>query len=200
VVTMTEQRQRVVGAGRLASKRVQRIDDPRLVNAMSHPLRVRVLALLDEREASPTQLSGWLDAELGVVGYHVRRLERLDLIELVGEARVRGAVEHYYRARERPQVTAEAWAASAPVAKQAAVGASLDVIAEYARRSAAAGGFDRQQAQLRRTLVRLDARGFAQLSKACAKLLAQADKIEAAAAARIGKRRTRMTSSRPALL
>jgi hypothetical protein len=61
------------------------------------------------------------------------------------------------------------------------------VIAEYARASAAAGGFDRPDAQLRRALLKLDARGFAQLSKVCDKLLEQAEKIEAAAAERIAK-------------
>jgi hypothetical protein len=35
--------------------------------------------------------------------------------------------------------------------------------------------------------VRLDARGFARLSRACEKLLEQAEKIEQAAAARIAK-------------
>jgi DNA-binding transcriptional ArsR family regulator len=166
---------------------IKNIDDPRFVKAMSHPLRVRILAMLDERKASPNQLAGWLGASLGTVAYHVRTLEQLGLIELVDETRVRGAVEHHYRARERPNVTAEGWAQAPPIAKQAAVGSSLDVIADYARASAAAGGFDRQDAQLRRALVRLDARGFAQLSKACDKLLEQADKIEAAAAERIAK-------------
>jgi DNA-binding transcriptional ArsR family regulator len=168
-------------------KPIKSIDDPRFVKAMSHPLRVRILAMLDERKASPNQLAGWLGASLGTVAYHVRTLEQLGLIELVEETRVRGAVEHHYRARERPNVTAEGWAQAPPIAKQAAVGSSLDVIADYARASAAAGGFDRQDAQLRRALVRLDARGFAQLSKACDKLLEQADKIEAAAAERIAK-------------
>jgi DNA-binding transcriptional ArsR family regulator len=168
-------------------KPIKNIDDPRFVKAMSHPLRVRILAMLDERKASPNQLSGWLGATLGTVAYHVRTLEQLGLIELVDETRVRGAVEHHYRARERPNVTAEGWAQAPPIAKQAAVGASLDVIADYARASAAAGGFDREDAQLRRALFRLDAKGFAQLSKACDKLLEQADKIEAAAAERIAK-------------
>ena len=129
-------------------------------------------------------------------------LEQVGLIELVDETRVRGAVEHHYRAAERPTVTAEGWAQAPPVAKQAAVGSSLDVIAEYARASAAAGGFDRADAQLRRVLLRLDARGFAQLSKACEKLLEQAEKIEAGrrradreGSARRGRRRGR---SRPA--
>jgi len=169
-------------------KPIKNIDDPRYVKAMSHPLRVRILAMLDERKASPNQLAGWLDASLGTVAYHVRTLQQLGLIELVGETRVRGAVEHHYRAKARPMVTEEGWAKAPPIAKQAAVGSSLDVIGEYARASAAAGGFDRTDAQLRRAMVRLDARGFAQLSKACDKLLEQAQKIEAAAAERIAKK------------
>jgi DNA-binding transcriptional ArsR family regulator len=168
-------------------KPIKNIDDPRYVKAMSHPLRVRILAMLDERKASPNQLSGWLGASLGTVAYHVRTLEQLGLIELVDETRVRGAVEHHYRAKERPLITADGWAQAPPIAKQAAVGSSLDVIAEYSRASAAAGGFDRADAQLRRVLVRLDARGFSQLSKACDKLLEQAEKIEESAAARIAK-------------
>jgi DNA-binding transcriptional ArsR family regulator len=168
-------------------KRIKTIDDPRYVKAMSHPLRVRILAMLDERKASPNELSGWLGASLGVVAYHVRTLEQLGLIELVDETRVRGAVEHHYRARERPSVTVEGWAQAPPIAKQAAVGSSLDVIAEYSKASAASGGFDRADAQVRRAVVRLDAPGFSQLSKACDKLLEQAEKIEASAAERIAK-------------
>jgi DNA-binding transcriptional ArsR family regulator len=168
-------------------KSIKSIDDPRYVKAMSHPLRVRILAMLDERKASPNQLAGWLGASLGTVAYHVRTLQQLGLIELVDETRVRGAVEHHYRAKARPNVTADGWAAAAPIARQAAVGSSLDVIGEYARVSAAAGGFDRAEARLQRALMRLDARGLAQLSKACDKLLEQAQKIEASAADRIAR-------------
>jgi DNA-binding transcriptional ArsR family regulator len=162
------------------------IDDPRYVKAMSHPLRVRILAMLDERQASPNQLAGWLEASLGTVAYHVRTLLQLGLIELVDETRVRGAVEHHYRSVPRPSVSAEAWAEASPIAKQAAVGSSLEVIREYARLSAAAGGFDRSEAQLRRSLLKLDARGFAQLSKACEKLLERMEKIQADSAKRLG--------------
>ena len=44
---------------------------------MSHPLRVRILAMRDERTASPVELAGWLGASLGTVAYHVRTLERM---------------------------------------------------------------------------------------------------------------------------
>ena len=161
------------------------IDDPRYVKAMSHPLRVRILALLDERTASPVELAGWLGATLGTTAYHVRTLERMGLIELVRETRVRGAVEHHYRSRERPRVSDEAWAAAPPIAKLAAVSSSLQTIDAYARAASAAGGFDHGNSHLTRTTLSLDARGWNDLSRACLRLLAQVDRIEAAARERI---------------
>ena len=164
---------------------ITNIDDPRYVKAMSHPLRVRILALLDERVASPVELAGWLDATLGPVAYHVRTLERMGLGELVREARVRGAVEHHYRSRERPRVSDEAWAAAPPIAKQAAVASSLQTIDAYARAASAAGGFDDGSSHLTRTTLRLDPRGWNELSRACLRLLAQVDRIEAASDERL---------------
>jgi DNA-binding transcriptional ArsR family regulator len=161
------------------------IDDARYVKAMSHPLRVRILALLDERIASPVELSGWLDATLGTVAYHVRTLERMGLVELVRETRVRGAVEHHYRSKERPRVSDEAWAAAPPIAKQAAVSSTLQTIDAYARAASAAGGFDDGNSHLTRTALRLDARGWHDLSRACLRLLAQVDRIEAASKERM---------------
>src|SRR4029079_7860458 len=96
---------------------IENISDPRLVRAMSHPLRVRILAILDERTASPIEMSRMLRASLGVVAYHVRTLHRLGLLALEREAQVRGAVQRFYRARQRPTVSAEAWAQAPPVAK-----------------------------------------------------------------------------------
>src|SRR5215203_7126427 len=162
-------------------KPITNIDDPRYVKAMSHPLRVRILALLDERTASPVELAGWLGATLGTVAYHVRTLERIGLIELVRETRVRGAVEHHYRARERPRVSDEAWEAAPPIAKQAAVASSLQTIGAYARAASAAGGFDHANSHLTRTGLTLDARGWNDLSRACMRLFGQLDRIEDAA-------------------
>jgi len=166
-------------------KPITNIDDPRYVKAMSHPLRVRILALLDERIASPVELAGWLGATLGTTAYHVRTLESMGLIELVRETRVRGAVEHHYRSRERPRVSDEAWAQAPPIAKQAAVSSSLQTIDAYARAASAAGGFDHGNSHLTRTALRLDARGWNDLSRACMRLLAQVDRIEEAAKERI---------------
>jgi DNA-binding transcriptional ArsR family regulator len=164
---------------------VTSIDDPRYVKAMSHPLRVRILAILMERKASPVELAQVLEGTLGTVSYHVRTLHQLGLIELVGETRVRGAVEHHYRALSGPEVTDEAWEKAPPIAKQAAVGSSLQMIDDYARASAAAGGFDHADAALIRLSMTLDAKGWQQLAKACKRLYEQAQRIEADARERL---------------
>lgn len=161
------------------------LTDPRYVKALGHPLRVRLMALLENRTASPRALADLLGVKLGVVAYHVRTLERLGMVELVKETRVRGAVEHHYRLKARPWVTDVAWAEATPIAKQAAVGASLQMIHEYASASAAAGGFDHADAHLTRSSMRLDRKGWEQLAHACQRLLADADRIGHEAAARL---------------
>ncbi len=166
-------------------KPIKSIDDPRYIKAMSHPLRVRILAVLEQRTASPNELAQAMGATLGTVAYHVRHLANLGLIELVKETPRRGAVEHHYRANARPKVTDEAWAKASPIAKQAAIGSSLQLISEYAGTSAAAGGFDRADAALQRMSFRLDAKGFAQLAKEFDKLSQRAERIAADADLRV---------------
>jgi len=161
-------------------KPITNIDDPRYVRALSHPLRVRILAMLQERTASPSQLAEWLGATLGTTAYHVRSLHQLGLIELADETRVRGAIEHHYRAGERPLVSEEAWAQAPPIAKQAAVGSALQMVDEYARKSAAEGGFDRAEAHLTRTSVKLDDEGWSELNEAALRFVAEVERIDAA--------------------
>jgi DNA-binding transcriptional ArsR family regulator len=168
-------------------KKITQLDDPRYVKALSHPLRVRILAILEERTASPVQLAEQLGASLGVVSYHVRTLERLGLIKLVRTNPVRGAVEHHYRANPRPTISDEGWAAAAPVAKQAFLSSFLQQVSAYTNAAAASGGFDRADANFTRTVARLDAKGWSQLAKACEQLLGKIDSIEADAKKRIAK-------------
>jgi DNA-binding transcriptional ArsR family regulator len=167
---------------------ITNIDDPRYVKAISHPLRVRILAMLQERTASPSQLSQWLGATLGTTAYHVRALHQLGLIELADETRVRGAIEHHYRAGPRPMLSEDAWEQAPPIAKQAAVGSALQMIDEYARKSAAHAGFDRREAHLSRTSIELDAKGWEALNKACLKFVEQVEKIELASKERMERK------------
>jgi DNA-binding transcriptional ArsR family regulator len=166
-------------------KPITNIDDPRYVKALAHPLRVRILAILEEGEHSPTKIANLLGASLGVVAYHVRTLHQLGLVDLVSTTPRRGAIEHHYRAKERPRVSATAWQSASAMAKQALVGSTLQQVNEYVSGSAAVGGFDRPDAHLTRTAMRLDERGWDELAAACARLLEDVARIESDVAERI---------------
>lgn len=83
--------------------------DQRLVKALAHPLRVEILAILNERMASPNELSKELEEGLSQVSYHVKVLKDFECIEMVKTEPRRGAVEHYYRATSRAYLTDRDW-------------------------------------------------------------------------------------------
>jgi DNA-binding transcriptional ArsR family regulator len=83
--------------------------DQRLVKALAHPLRVEILTILNERMASPNELSKELEEGLSQVSYHVKVLKDFECIEMVKTEPRRGAVEHYYRATSRAFLADRDW-------------------------------------------------------------------------------------------
>ena len=156
----------------------------RLERALSHPLRVRILAILDEETTSAVEISRTLQAEIGVVSYHIRTLHRLGLVELVRETPRRGAIQRYYRARPRPKATGPDWADALTASKPEDVDAALRQIDEVARAANAAGGFDRPGARFERTVLRVDAQGRDRLNESLARTLEDIKEIEHASARR----------------
>ena len=155
-----------------------RADDP-----LRHPLRARIFALLERDTLSALELSRTLRAPLGVVAYHVRKLHDLELIELVRETRVRGAVQRHFRAREGAVVPMAGWS-ERPFAKPSAVAAALEEIVELARASNARGGFDARGASVTREKLHIDREGWERLAERLAELLREVEAIEEEASAR----------------
>lgn len=89
--------------------RTRELVDIRLMKALSNRDRVQVLSVLCEKEASPNELSECLNTALGKVSYHVKVLKDFKLIELVRTEPRRGAVEHFYRAKQRAIFPEELW-------------------------------------------------------------------------------------------
>src|SRR6476646_3975 len=139
------------------------IGDPRLVTALAHPLRVKILTTLEDRIASTSDLAAELAAPLRNGSYHVRTLADLGLVKLVKRRTRRGAVEHYYQARGRAQVTNRAWAQVPGVVKRSMVAVALEQAVDQAGAAAAAGGFDHEDSDLSRETVTLDAEGWDEL-------------------------------------
>jgi DNA-binding transcriptional ArsR family regulator len=166
-------------------KQITEIDDPRLVKALAHPLRIHILRVLQDRVASPSELAEEVNAPLGNVSYHVRFLARVGLLDLVDTRPRRGALEHYYRARSKVRITDKAWAQVPEIVKNAMIGATLDQIVRYISAAASIGGFERKDAHVTRTPLTLDKKGFADLAAAVQDLLTRADEIERESAERI---------------
>lgn len=72
--------------------------DQNLMKALGHPLRIGILTVLNDRIASPNELSKELDEGLSQVSYHVKVLKDYEMIEMVKTEPRRGAVEHFYKA------------------------------------------------------------------------------------------------------
>lgn len=163
------------------------ITDTETVKALSHPLRVQILRLLEEKDGSPVEIATALDLPVNRVSYHMRQLARFDLIKLVKTTPRRGAVEHHYRLQARPRISDKAWGEAPEIVKQAMTGAAVEQILQHVHASAAQGGFDRADAHLSRADVILDERGWKEIAKELSTMLTRVEKVQAASAERLKK-------------
>jgi DNA-binding transcriptional ArsR family regulator len=132
---------------------------------LAHPTRVRAFCILAERTASPVEIAREIRKDVSHVGYHVSKLLDIGHIELVDTRPVRGAVEHFYRATERPFASEEDSAAMSHGEREFLTRYTLQLHVLDVARSVDAGTFDKR---LSRWLLRLpfddmDDKGFAEL-------------------------------------
>jgi DNA-binding transcriptional ArsR family regulator len=167
--------------------------DERLYKALSHPLRYRILVRLNERAASPSELAEALGEKIGNVAYHVRMLVELDAIELVRTRQVRGTVEHFYRAIDRPFLDDEHWSRLPVSVRRQFTDFTLQGLWEHVAEAAGAGGFDDREAHVSWTTLELDAEGRENVARILAAAL---DDVLAEHAASAGREVERAPSER----
>jgi DNA-binding transcriptional ArsR family regulator len=161
------------------------LNDPGLVRAIAHPLRARILGILQERRASPKELSAELGLPLANVAYHVRILSDLKLIRLVKKTPRRGAIEHHYESVAGAEVNDAAWGATPKVVRDKLLGAALDEVARSVDEAANNGGFDRTDTHLTRTRLVLDDQAWSELGALMMDVLHRADALQREAAERL---------------
>jgi DNA-binding transcriptional ArsR family regulator len=162
--------------------------DSRLAKALAHPLRVQLLAALNEGVASPNELAKRLDEPLTNVSYHVRMLHDLGCIELVETEPRRGALEHYYRAVVRPFFGDRDWKRLPKNARGSISDAVLQLVWEDAAEAIKGGLFDeREDRHLSRSVLSVDERGWDDLHDLLAQTLDKAMQIQADSASRASK-------------
>ena len=162
--------------------------DPRIAKALSHPMRARILRILNERVASPNEIAEMIDERLPNVSYHVRALLDLGCIELVDTAQRRGAIEHYYRAIVRPFFSDSDWKRIPRSGRQAISDTLLHGIWDDVSGAIEAGAFDsRTDRHLAHTPMLLDEQGWSEIARVMARALGEVEKIESQSARRLKK-------------
>ncbi len=144
--------------------------EERLAKAMSHPLRAKLLAMLNTQPASSSELDKQLDdVPLSNISYHVKELLGWELVEVVHKEQVRGATKTIYRGITKMQLDDDAWKKMSAEAKD---GISIEAVQEVLERADCAirgGTFDKRDNRHVITLIPdLDERGWEEVSRAIA--------------------------------
>jgi DNA-binding transcriptional ArsR family regulator len=179
-----ERRDGSVGSGTI---RVER--DKKLIKALSHDLRLEILAILNERVASPAEIHRELDEDLSQVSYHVNVLKKCECVELVDTRPVRGSTEHFYRATERAQLSPEEFEQLPPAVRERMSRAWLTYAFAAVSGSQASGTLDtRTDRHLSANPLLVDEHGGTELTEAAGDYLERVLEIERRNAERLGDR------------
>ena len=164
-------------------------EQERLLKAIAHPLRHRILAAIDEAgETSPNEVAQRLGEPLGRVSHHVRVLARLGAIEPTRTEPRRGAVEHYYRPVVKAWFDDESWARLPRASRRAIFGQNLERLLVDAMAAARGNGFDHLQAHVSYTLLELDEKGMDEIAATLGEALDRIDAIRDETRERLGNR------------
>jgi DNA-binding transcriptional ArsR family regulator len=159
-----------------------------LAAIVAHPTRVKCLSILAERRASPNQIATELNEDVGHVSYHIKKLMSLGVVELIDERKVRGAIEHFYRAVTLAYVSDEEWAKLSVEERRPYSLYTLQLVMADAAQATEAGTFDRRfDRYLTRTPAVVDEEGWSEFNKLHEEMLERTMEIKAASASRMAE-------------
>lgn len=184
---MTPSSKKKSGAAKAAKTVRQRGGvDQRIVRAMGHPVRLQALVILNERVASPNEISKELGESVGHVSYHIKVLKECQCIELVDTAPRRGAMEHYYRATDRAFVNSDEWG-TLPASLRPGISASaIDTTFKDVSAALLEGTFDKRvDRHLSWTPMLLDEQGWKDLQTGLDEMLERVFEIQSESAERL---------------
>ncbi len=113
---------------RKRKRRSKRAAERAITHLLNHPVRLDAFLATFEAMASPNEISKLLRKPLADVSFHMTELRKEGVIELVRRAQRRGAVEHYYKATEPPEIDEEEWRAMPKAARRRIVALGLQVV------------------------------------------------------------------------
>lgn len=173
-------------ASRVASK--SKSVDELITFVVKHPIRVDALAILNERVASPNEIARQLRVELNKVSNHITALAEAGCIELVRTEQKRGAVQNFYRASIRANISAEEWAKLSESARQEISALVFQAIVAEGLGALRAGTFDSHgDRHLSWRVMNLDEEGWEELVLEKAESMERIEQIQARVDARLAE-------------
>jgi DNA-binding transcriptional ArsR family regulator len=165
--------------------------DQRLIKALGHPLRVRILSILNEKTSSPSALAEELSVGVHMTSHHVKVLNETGFIELVDEQPRRGATEHYYRGIHRALIPPDAWEQLPGNIQQNIAADTFRLIFTDANEALLSNAYSaRPDSHVSWTPMILDEAGWNAFVDLLAKTLDEAFDIQAAVTARMAERKS----------
>jgi hypothetical protein len=173
-----------------------------VAEAVRHPIRVRILEVLNEQDMSPTQFvkQGYADFYFGRrpdvshVAYHFRELAEFGCLEGVEWQRSGGSVATIYRGVARAEFIGDEWARLSPDEQRTMSRAVAQGLIARIDGALSAQTFNsRNDRHLWWFAMELDERGWAETGAVMAEAFASIDRIRHEAATRL------KSSSEPAL-
>lgn len=159
-----------------------------LFKALAHPLKSRILVLLTETQASPTELAARLKEDLRTVARLVREMARTDppLIELVSETTRRGGTAHIYKTTARPVLELGPWEQMPQLFREVHTTEAGRMLLGDLAEAVDAGTFDKR---IDRTMQRMptvvDEKGFAEIEAEAVAFRKKVEAIEAKSTGRL---------------
>jgi DNA-binding transcriptional ArsR family regulator len=140
--------------------------DRRLIRLASDPVRFRVLILLNDRPAGAGEVAAELDIDPSAAGRHLDAMHEAGLIEVVGEALNRGAVEPRYRAAVRALWDDAEWEALSREEQERLVAWILALIDADVHAALEQGTYTaRKDSHISRTISLVDEQGWRELTR-----------------------------------
>lgn len=171
---------KAANASKGRKKQGARAAERKVAHAVNHPVRLDALSILFERVASPKEIAKLLEVPLGTASFHVGELVKDDVIELVKTEPRRGAIEHFYRAKMKPEVDDAQWQKMPKASRRRIAALALQAIVADSLASLRHGKMDTDE-DLRLVWVpmQLDSEGQDEVAALQAEMLERLEEIKA---------------------
>jgi hypothetical protein len=167
-------------------------DKSTAASVLAHPVRVRVLEILNERDMSPVEFcrEGFAPANMDVshVAYHFRELAEYGCLIVVEENKRRGSIEHVYRGVGRAYFSDLEWSEVLPEDRARITKTVFQGLLARVEGAVMAETFDsREDRHLSWIAMKLDEQGWKEMATTLAAAFGEVEQIRSDAEKRLAR-------------